>query len=195
MMLKALNEQVLKHREILEVLERELAEIDAELDWLSKTEHPDYGKTGFPNVVASLRLGKRKARLVEVVEERRRILDGKIERRKGWLDGKRVVASERARKVAERLSALGVKEREEIGFESGVGLAGYLSEVGGLDGLKELAGEAERKYRVLVVMKELAVMFEDVFDGEEELGEADEELLRVILGAFDEGEKQAETGV
>lgn len=186
-MLKGMNEQVLKHQEILEVLRKELAEIDAELEWLADTEHPDYGKTGFPNVVASLRLGKRKARLVEAVEERQRILDGKIERRSGWLAEKRLVASERAKKVRSRVGELDELERGEIGLgESGIWSYGD-GEDGVVEHLKGLADEAERKYKALVVMKELAVMVADVFDGFDELGEADLELVEEILGAFEEG--------
>lgn len=186
-MLKSLNEQVRKHREILEGLKGELAEIDAELVWLSDTEHPDYGKTGFPNVVASLRLGKRKARLVEAVKERQRILDGKVERRSGWLDGKRVVASERAEKVRSRVGELVGSERAEIGLgEAGIWSYGD-GESSVTERLRELADEAERKYKALVVMKELAIMVSDVFDGFDELGEADLELVEKILGSFEEG--------
>lgn len=181
-MLKGMNEQVLKHQEILDVLKKEFAEIDAELEWLANVEHPDYGKTGFPNVTISLRLIKRKARLVSEVEERQRILDGKIERRAEWLAGKRLVASERAKKVRERLLSLSDSEKAEIGF-TGSGLEDWVED--GLGDLKELSASAERKYKALVAVKELAVMFEDVFDGEEELEVADEGLLKVILGAFE----------
>ena len=186
-MLKGMNEQVRKHREILEGLVEERVEIDRELEWLADTEHPDYGKTGFPNVVASLRLGKRKARLVEAVEERQRILDGKIERREKWLAEKRLVASERAKKVRSRVGELVGSERAEIGLgEAGIWSYGD-GESSVAERLRELAREAERKYKALVVMKELAVMVADVFEGFDELQEADLELVEEILGAFEEG--------
>lgn len=167
-MLKDMNEQVQKQQVLRDELVVEIEEIDKECAWLMDDKHPKKGATGFPNLIMEIRLQKRKSRLVKSLEERQRVLDGKVRRRDEWLSEKREVARRRIQKVRDR--DMSVDDLTVIGM--------------GVKGLDEAIKSTDDWLKFLVAKKELVVMVDEIFGGIDELRIAEPKLWEEVLEVF-----------